>query len=78
MAVFDELVQQISQRAGIPQDKAQAAARTAVEFLDSRLPPPVGGQLGRLVQGGEGAGGGMPDLGKMAGGLGGMFGKGGS
>lgn len=79
MAMMDELVQQISQRAGIPQDKAQMAARAAVEFLDGRLPAPVGGNLKRLVEGGGGgAGGGMPDLGKAAGGLGGMFGKGGS
>ena len=73
MAMLDELVQQISQRTGLPADKAEAAARTAIEFLDSRLPAPVGGNLAKLVHGGEG-GGGMPDLGKMAGGLGGMFG----
>ncbi|HEX7241014.1 MAG TPA: hypothetical protein VF263_12150 [Longimicrobiaceae bacterium] len=78
MAMMDELVRQISQRAGIPEDKAQAAARAAIEFLDGRLPPPVGGNLGRLVDGGGEGGGGMPDLGGLAGGLGGMFGKGGS
>lgn len=74
MAMLDELVQQISQRTGLPADKAEAAARTAIEFLDSRLPAPVGGNLGKLVHGGGEGGGGMPDLGKMAGGLGGMFG----
>lgn len=73
MSMLDELVAQISQRTGLPQDKAEQAARTAVEFLDSRLPAPIGGQLGKLVHG-EG-GGGMPDLGGLAGGLGGMFGK---
>lgn len=74
MAMIDELVQQISERTGIPHDKAQMAARTAIEFLDGRLPAPVGGNLHRLVgQGGEG-GGGMPDLGKLGGGLGGLFG----
>lgn len=73
MAMMDELVQQISQRTGIPEDKAQMAARAAIEFLDGRLPAPVGGNLHRLVNEG-GAGGGMPDLGKLAGGLGGMFG----
>ena len=72
MAMLDELAQQISSRTGIPADKAEAAARTAVEFLDSRLPAPVGGNLAKLVHGG--GGGGMPDLGKMAGGLGGMLG----
>ncbi len=71
MALLDELAQQISARTGIPAEKAEAAARTAIEFLDDRLPPPIGGQLGKLV-GGEG--GGAPDLGKLAGGLGGLFG----
>jgi hypothetical protein len=75
MAAFDDLVQQISQRAGIPADKAQVAARTAIDFLDDRLPAPVGGQLKRLVEGGGAGGGGMPDLGNLKGGLGGMFGK---
>jgi len=75
MAMIDELVQQISERTGIPRDKAEMAARTAIEFLDGRLPAPVGGNLGRLVgEGGQGGGGGMPDLGKLGGGLGGMFG----
>lgn len=75
MAMMDELVQQISTRTGIPQDKAEMAARTAIEFLDGRLPAPVGGNLHRLVQGSAGADGGAgPDLGKLAGGLGGMFG----
>ena len=78
MAMIDELVQQISQRAGIPEDKARTAAHAAVEFLDGRLPAPVGGNLKRLVEGGGAGGGGMPDLGDIAGGLGGMFGKGGS
>ncbi|HEU4558139.1 MAG TPA: hypothetical protein VFS20_09825 [Longimicrobium sp.] len=77
MAMLDELVTHISQRTGLPADQAQAAARSAVEFLDSRLPPPIGGNLSRLVQGGGGAGGGgLPDLGGLAGGLGGMFGGG--
>lgn len=78
MAMIDELVQQISQRAGIPEDKARSAAHAAVEFLDGRLPAPVGGNLKRLLEGGGAGGGGMPDLGNLAGGLGGMFGKGGS
>jgi hypothetical protein len=77
MAMIDDLVQQISQRAGIPEDKARMAAHAAVEFLDGRLPAPVGGNLKRLVDGGGAGGGGMPGLGDVAGGLGGMFGKGG-
>lgn len=72
MAMMDELVTQISKRTGIPTSQAQEAARTAIEFLDSRLPAPVGGNLAKLVHGG--GGGGLPDLGGLAGGLGGMFG----
>jgi hypothetical protein len=77
MSMMDELVGQISQRTGIPADKAQEAARTAIEFLDSRLPAPIGGNLSKLVHGGgggAGGGGGLPDLGDLTGGLGGMFG----
>jgi hypothetical protein len=76
MAMIDELVQQIATRANIPPDKAQQAARTAIEFLDDRLPPPVRGNLGKLVgEGGEGGGGGGGGLGDVAGKLGGMFGR---
>jgi len=77
MAMMDELVQQIATRTGLPQDKAMQAAHAAIEFLDGRLPPPVGGNLKRLTGegGGTGTGGGLPDLGDVAGKLGGMFGR---
>ena len=74
MAMMDELVQQIATRANLPPDKAMQAARTAIEFLDGRLPPPVGGNLGRLLGEGGGQGGG-PDLGDIAGKVGGLFGR---
>jgi hypothetical protein len=72
MAMMDELVQQIATRANLPPDKAMQAARTAIEFLDGKLPPPVGGNLHRLL--GEGGEGGGPDVGDIAGKLGGLFG----
>ncbi|HEU4883769.1 MAG TPA: hypothetical protein VFT45_16035 [Longimicrobium sp.] len=73
MAMMDELVQQIAARANLPPDKAMQAARTAIEFLDGKLPPPVGGNLHRLLGEGGGEGGG-PDVGDIAGKLGGLFG----
>lgn len=73
MAMMDELVQQIAARANIPPDKAMQAARTAIDFLDDRLPPPVKGNLKQML--GEGGGGGAPDVGDIAGKLGGMFGR---
>ena len=54
MAMMDELVQQIAARANIPPDKAMQAARTAIDFLDDRLPPPVKGNLKQML--GEGGG----------------------
>lgn len=74
MAMMDELVQQIATRANLPPDKAMQAARTAIEFLDDKLPPPVGGNLSRLLGEGGGQGGG-PDVGDIAGKLGGLFGR---
>jgi hypothetical protein len=74
MAMMDELVQQIATRADIPPDKAMQAARTAIEFLDDKLPPPVRGNLGKLVSEG-GQGGGLGSLGDAAGKLGGVFGR---
>ena len=73
MAMMDELVQQIATRANLPPDQAMQAARTAIEFLDDRLPPPVRGNLNRLL--GEGGGEGGPDVGDIAGKLGGLFGR---
>ena len=74
MAMMDELVQQVAQKANLPPDKAMQAARAAIEFLDDRLPPPIRGNLDRLLGEGGGQGGG-PDLGDVAGKLGGLFGR---
>ncbi|HYW06417.1 MAG TPA: hypothetical protein VE913_05650 [Longimicrobium sp.] len=82
MAMIDGLVKEISERTGLPHDKAEQAARAAIDFLDGRLPPPIGGNLHRLIgeggaqgTGGAAGAGGLPDLGNIAGSLGGLFGK---
>jgi hypothetical protein len=88
MAMIDGLVKEISERTGLPHDKAEQAARAAIDFLDGRLPPPIGGNLHRLTgeggaqgtggtggTGGAAGAGGLPDLGDIAGTLGGLFGK---
>lgn len=76
MAIMDELVQQIAARTNLPPDKAMQAANAAIDFLDGRLPPPIGGNIKSMLGGGAGgaAGGAGPDLGGLAGKLGGMFG----
>ena len=72
---MEELVRQVSQRAGIDEGKARAAVETVVGFLKDKLPAPVAGQLDGVL-GGGGAGGGLSEqAGNLMGGLGGMFGK---
>jgi hypothetical protein len=73
MSMIDELAQQIAARTGIPPAQAAQAAHAAIDFLDGRLPAPIGGNLKKMVDGG-GAAGGAGGLGDIAGKLGGMFG----
>ncbi len=63
---MDELVNVVSQKTGLSHDQAQAAAQAVIDYLKTKLPAPVAGQIDAVLKGG-----GMPDLSK---GLGGMFG----
>ena len=67
-----QLIQQLSQRVGIPPDKAEAAINTVVGYLKEHLPGPIGSQLDKLVSGEEGPGSGLSQAAQS---LGGMFGK---
>ena len=77
---MDQLVNEVSQRTGLPQDQAQQAAQAVIDYLKGALPGPIGSQIDSLL-GGQG---GMPDVSGLAGqaeqtlggmgGLGGMFG----
>ncbi len=70
---MDEIVQQVAQRAGIPEDKARMAVQTVLSQLETRLPGPIAAQLrSHLSGGGAGSGGGLGDVAK---GIGGLFGK---
>ena len=66
---MDELIKKVTDKAGIPADKAQAAVDTVVQFLKDKLPGPLGSQLDQILQSG-GSG-----LGEIVKGLGDMFGK---
>lgn len=66
-----QLIEQISQRAGIPPEKAQAAADTVISYLKEHLPGPVASQVDNALSGEESSGG----IAGAAGKLGGMFGK---
>jgi hypothetical protein len=74
---MDELIAQLSQRTGLPPDKARQAAQVVIEHLKGRLPGPIANHLDQFLaggsagaaQGGAGAGG----LADLAQGLGGML-----
>jgi len=68
---MNELISQVVQRTGIPEDKARMAVETVLGFLKTKLPAPIAGQIDNVVGGGGGEGGGLSDV---AGKLGGMLG----
>lgn len=73
---MEQLVQLVSEKAGIPVESAQKAVDTVIGFIKDKLPEPIASQLDGYI-GGDGqaegeAGGGM--LGDIAGKIGGMLG----
>jgi hypothetical protein len=67
-----QLIEQITQRVGIPADKAEAAVDTVVGYLKQHLPAPIGSQLDNVVSGQQGSEGGFSQAAQN---LGGMLGK---
>lgn len=67
---MQEIVKLVSEKTGIPEAQAKMAVDTVIGFLKQKLPAPLASQLDGLL-----AGGGMPDLGSLAGGLGGLLGN---
>jgi len=67
---MQEIIKLVSEKTGIPEAQAKIAVDTVVGFLKQKLPAPLASQLDGLL-----AGGGMPDLGSLAGGLGGLLGN---
>jgi uncharacterized protein (DUF2267 family) len=63
---MEELVQQVSQKAGITEDQARVAVETVADILRERIPSPYNKYVDSFLNG-EGGG-----LGSM---LGGFFGK---
>lgn len=65
---MDELVNAVAAKTGLSKEQAKAASQAVLDFLMTKLPPPVGEQIKAAL----GGGGNMGDVAK---GLGGMFGK---
>jgi len=65
---MEELIKLVSQKTGLPKDKAKAAVEVVIDFLKDKLPDPLAGQIEGLLSG-EGV---SPDLLQ---GLGSLFGN---
>ncbi|HEX9069272.1 MAG TPA: hypothetical protein VF807_10920 [Ktedonobacterales bacterium] len=48
---MEELISQVSQKAGITPDQAQQAVNAVLDFAKTKLPAPLGDELGNLLQG---------------------------
>ncbi|HEU4642783.1 MAG TPA: hypothetical protein VFS44_10045 [Gemmatimonadaceae bacterium] len=72
---MDEIINLVSQKVGIPTDKAQLAVTTVLGYLKDRLPSPIASQLDSAVKGGASKGGMAAGLGDVAKDVGGMFGS---
>ncbi len=64
---MEELVNLVAQKTGLPKDKAKVAVDTVTNFLKSKLPPAIAGQLDTILAGGK-----LP--GDLTKGLGGLLG----
>jgi hypothetical protein len=56
---MDDLIKMVTERVGIPQDKARSAVELIVSQLKSRLPGPLGSQIDGALSGSGGGIGGM-------------------
>ncbi|MGD9145669.1 MAG: hypothetical protein PVI80_08920 [Anaerolineae bacterium] len=70
--MMDELVKMVADKVGIPEAQAKQAVEIVLSFLKDRLPESMAGQVDAVIDGDLS---GLGDLGDLAGGLGGMFGK---
>ncbi len=50
---MDELIKLVSQKTGLPQDKAKIAVETVINFLKKKLPPSLAGQVDTILAGGN-------------------------
>jgi hypothetical protein len=69
---MNEIIQRLTEKTGLSEEKASAAVDAVVGFLKEKLPSPMASQIDSLLAGGAGLG---DRVGGMAEGIGGMFGR---
>lgn len=50
---MEELIKLVSQKTGLPQDKAKVAVETVIKFLKTKLPPSIAAQIDAILAGGN-------------------------
>ena len=50
---MDELIKLVSQKTGLPPDKAKTAVDTVINFLKGKLPASIAGQIDAILAGGS-------------------------
>ena len=67
---MEELIKQVTAKAGISEDQARSAVSTVLDFVKTRLPEPIAGQIENVISGeGGGITGIVGDFASKAGGL---------
>lgn len=67
---MDELIKQVTAKAGISEEQARSAVNTVLGFVKDRLPAPIAGQVESAMTGeGGGVGGTLGGLASKVGGL---------
>lgn len=66
---MEELINRVSERAGITEEQARSAVETVAEYLKERVPAPYSSYIDSFMSGGGGKSGGLGNI------LGGMFGN---
>ncbi len=69
---MDELIKMVAQKTNIPEAQAKTAVETVVNFLKSKLPAPIAGQLDAVLAGKPVS---AQDVAKDLGAMGGLLGK---
>lgn len=64
---MEELIKQVTAKTGISEDQARSAVTTVLDFVKTRLPAPIAGQIDNVI--GGRAGGAVGDLANTVGGL---------
>ena len=67
---MDELVKDIAEKTGIPEEVARQVVDLVIAYLKERLPDPLAAQLDHLLAGGD-----LSQVEDLLSGLGGLFGR---